>query len=135
MLSVPGEQQHSWQQCSGDGRTACSQTFRTAMRRDIKKDLLALCFFHVPGDMGPKNADVHLLYVEMNFSGCAESCSSCTYSSNYSSLIKHQHQTYQCDGPAGGHLIQKLRWGHPPIIKYSFTRVSLKLELNESCCI
>ena len=34
---VPGEQRHSWPHCSGAGWTACTQTYKTAMKRDIKR--------------------------------------------------------------------------------------------------
>lgn len=51
LVSVPGEQRHSWRYSRGAGRTACTKTYRTAMKETLKKnDLMALCFFHVQGD-------------------------------------------------------------------------------------
>lgn len=37
IIYLPGEQWHSWWHCSGAAGTACSQTYRTAMKRDIKR--------------------------------------------------------------------------------------------------
>lgn len=37
IIYLPGEQRHSWRHCSGAATTACSQTYRTAMKRDIKR--------------------------------------------------------------------------------------------------
>lgn len=37
IIYLPGEQRHSWQHCSGAGRTAWSQTYRTAIKVDVKQ--------------------------------------------------------------------------------------------------
>lgn len=37
LIYLPGEQRHSWQHWSNVERTACSQTYRTTLKRDIKR--------------------------------------------------------------------------------------------------
>ena len=57
IIYLPREQRHSWRGCSGAGGTACSQTYRTAMKRDIKR-LYGFMFLSCAGrHRGQKNAE------------------------------------------------------------------------------
>lgn len=49
IVYVPGERRHSWRHCSGAGRTACSRTYRPAMKRDVKKRPYGFMFLSCAG--------------------------------------------------------------------------------------